>query len=185
VTSKSHHAGEALQWILVICVAVAVSLLVRAFVVEVYQVPSGSMLDTIQLGDRLVGEKVSIKLSEPTAGEVVTFEDPEKAGVTLIKRVIAVGGQTVDIQDGSVYVDGKRLDESYVEGKRTDPLAQHSSTLSGPISYPYAVPAGYLWVMGDNRTNSLDSRYFGAVSSKAVSSHALCIFWPTADAKAL
>ena len=182
---KKSVAGEAVSWILLIAGALCFTLLLRAFVVEVYVVPSGSMLDTIQLGDRLIGEKISIKVSEPVAGEVVTFEDPEKANVTLIKRVIAVGGQSVDIHDGSVYVNGSKLSESYVEGKRSEPLSTHASTLAEGISYPYTIPEGYIWVMGDNRTNSLDSRYFGPISTKAVTSHALCIFWPTSDAKGL
>ena len=76
------------------------------FVGEPYEVPTGSMLETIQLGDRLFGEKVSYRLRDPWQGEVVTFvdPDPEKGGVTLIKRVIATAGQEVDIRDGMVYL---------------------------------------------------------------------------------
>lgn len=174
-----------LEWVITIAVGVILALLVRAFVAEVYIVPSGSMLDTIQEGDRLLGEKVTYKTSSPKRGDIVTFDDPEKPGTTLIKRVIAVAGDTVDLRNGFVYVNGKKLSESYTEGKPSYPLEQYSSTLGEAISYPYKVPAGHIWVMGDNRTNSLDSRYFGAVSVDSVSSRAVFIFWPFKDARGL
>lgn len=174
-----------LDWLLAICCGVALALLVRAFVAEVYIVPSGSMLETIQEGDRLLGEKVTLHFSSPEVGDVVTFTDPEDPSTTLIKRVIATGGQTVDLRDGVVYVDGEALDEQYVLGKPTYPLPQYSSILSGPITYPYTVPEGRLWVMGDNRTNSFDSRYFGPVDEDTVTSEALFIFWPISDAHGL
>lgn len=173
-----------LSWVVTIAVAVAVALVFRAFVAEVYVVPSGSMLETIQEGDRLVGEKVSFRFRSPEAGEVITFRDPADRDTTLIKRVIAVGGQTVDLQDGTVYVDGQALDEPYTLGKRTDPINREASPF-GTISYPFTVPEGYVWVMGDNRTNSLDSRYFGAVPVSDVTSRAAFIFWPISDASSL
>lgn len=173
-----------LEWVLVFAVAIAIAMLLRTFVVETFIVPSGSMLDTIQEGDTLVGEKVSYYTREPERGEVVTFRDPEDRSTTLIKRVIATGGQTVNLVDGVVYVDGVAQDEPYTEGKPSEPLPVQSSVV-GSISYPYTVPEGSIWVMGDNRTNSLDSRYFGAVSVDDVTSHALFIFWPFSDAKGL
>lgn len=172
------------EWIVVLAAAIAVALLLRTYVVETFIVPSGSMLDTIQEGDTLVGEKVSYYTRTPVAGEIVTFKDPEDEDTTLIKRVIATGGQTVDLIDGTVYVDGVALDEPYTEGKPSYPLPMQSASV-GEISYPYTVPEGSIWVMGDNRTNSLDSRYFGAVSVSNVTSHALFIFWPFSDAKGL
>lgn len=177
-------ARAVVSWVVTLAIAVVAALVIRVFVAEVYVVPSGSMLETIQEGDRLVGEKVSYRLSEPQQGQVVTFQDPADAGTTLIKRVIAVGGQTVDLQDGQVVVDGEVLDEPYTLGKRTDPIVREASPF-GTISYPFTVPDGYVWVMGDNRTNSLDSRYFGAVRVDTVTSHAVFIFWPPSDARGL
>lgn len=170
-----------LSWVITIAIAVAVALVFRMFVAEVYVVPSGSMLETIQEGDRLVGEKVSYHFRSPEQGEVITFRDPEDKSTTLIKRVIAVGGQTVDLRDGVVYVDGQALDEPYTLGKRSDPINRADSPF-GTMSYPFTVPQGYVWVMGDNRTNSLDSRYFGAVPVSDVTSRAVFIFWPFSDA---
>lgn len=170
-----------LDLLLTACMTIALVVLMRTFVLDTYVVPSGSMLDTIQLNDRLFGEKVSYRFRSPAAGEVVTFLDPVDPGTILIKRVIATGGQEVDLVDGIVYVDGQPLDEPYVQGKPSEPIASHASTIDAPLSYPYVIPDGYVWVMGDNRTNSLDSRYFGPIPVASVSAHALFIFWPLSD----
>lgn len=182
--AKGSGVKNVLEWVVVLAAAFVVAMLLRTFVVETFIVPSGSMLDTIQEGDVLLGEKVSYYSRSPEVGEVVTFKDPEDADTTLIKRVIATEGQTVDLVGGTVYVDGTALDEPYTEGKPSEPLEWQSAS-AGTISYPYTVPEGYIWVMGDNRTNSLDSRYFGAVKVSDVTSHALFIFWPFSDAKGL
>ncbi len=168
---------------LTVLVAVVAAFLLRTFVIGVYIVPTGSMLDTIQEGDMLVGEKVSLRWSAPQAGDVVTFDDPMNEGTVLIKRVVAVAGQTVDLQDGRLVVDGVVQDEPYTEGKATESLSGLSG--SAGVEYPYTVPEGTIFCMGDNRTNSLDSRYFGPVSVDAVSSKGLFIYWPLTDAKLL
>ena len=172
-----------IEMVITVAVALAVALLLRTFVFEVYEVPTGSMLETIQEGDRLVGEKVTYRYSEPKQGDIVTFSNPDGSDTTLIKRVIATGGQTVNLVDGVVYVDGVALDEPYTLGKASYPL---DYSLTGvTMSYPYTVPEGSVWVMGDNRTNSLDSRYFGAVSVDDITSRAVFIFWPFSDAQSL
>lgn len=183
-SARRDRRSSIIEIVSTLAIVIVLVVLVRMFVGEPYEVPTGSMLETIQMGDRLFGEKISYRLRDPWRGEVVTFvdPDPEKGGVTLIKRVIATAGQEVDIRDGMVYVDGVPLDEPYTLGKPTEPIAGHASNLSEDISYPYVVPEGCIWVMGDNRTNSLDSRYFGAVSVDSVTSRAVVIFWPPSDA---
>ena len=161
-----------------IVAAVVVALLLRTFVITPYVVPTGSMLETIQEGDMLLGESVSLYFTEPQQGDIVTFYSPED-GEVLIKRVIAVAGQTIDLIDGDVYVDGEKLDEPYVDGKPTYSLSDYVG--SAGISYPYTVPEGMIWVMGDNRTDSSDSRYFGPVDVDDVTSKALLIYWPLSD----
>lgn len=163
------------SFLIMITIVVVAYFGLRTFVVGTYEIPSGSMLDTIQIGDRVFSEKVSYYFRDPEQGDIITFADPENPQRTLIKRVIAVGGQTVDLKDGYVYVDGKKLDEPYTEGKQSLPL---NTAYGVSITYPYTVPDGYLWVMGDNRTNSADSRYFGAVSKDSVTGHANFTFWP-------
>lgn len=162
-----------------VAVGLVLAIVLRTFVFGVYYVPSGSMLDTIQEGDLIFGERVSLLFSDPEPGDIVTFESPLDEDETLVKRVIAVGGQTIDLIDGVVYVDGVALDEPYVEGKPTESLSDLAG--SAGITYPYTIPEGYIWVMGDNRTNSKDSRYFGPVSVDSVTSRAILIYWPLED----
>lgn len=161
-----------------VIVAVVVALFVKTYVVTPYVVPTGSMLETIQEGDMLLGECVTLHFEDPEQGDIVTFRSPLD-GETLIKRVVAVGGQTIDLVDGEVYVDGERLDEPYTGGKPTYSLSEYVG--SAGIEYPYVVPEGAVWVMGDNRTDSRDSRYFGPVDVDDVTSRALFIYWPPSD----
>lgn len=162
-----------------IVVGVALAALLRIFVIGAYYVPSGSMLPTIQIGDVLLGERVTLAFDEPEQGDIITFDSPLVEGETLVKRVIAVGGQTIDLVDGQVVVDGEVLDEPYANGLPTESLSELEG--SAGIVYPYVIPDGYVWVMGDNRTNSKDSRFFGPVSVDDVSSRALLIYWPLSD----
>ena len=167
--------------LLTIAGTLALVIFIRLFIAETFEVPSGSMLETIQIDDRLVGEKVPLHWQAPAYGDIVTFLDPDGSGDTLIKRVIATAGQVVDFKEGRVYIDDQLLEESYVLGKPTEPIYIHSSNLAEDISYPYTVPEGCIWVMGDNRLNSLDSRYFGPVPVDQVTSKALFIYWPPSD----
>lgn len=166
-------------------ITVAAVVVLRTFVIDGYMIPTGSMLETIQLDDMLFGEKVSYRFRSPEQGEIITFDDPDEPGVTLIKRVIAVEGQTVDLVDGRVMVDGAVLDEPYTQGKPSYPIDRFASNLTGLVSYPITIPEGCVWVMGDNRTNSLDSRYFGPVRVSSVQSRAIFIYWPPSDMGAL
>lgn len=166
---------NALSFLGMVALVLALSFGLRTFVFQAYEIPSGSMERTIMTGDMVFAEKVSYYFEEPQAGDIVTFEDPEIPSRVLIKRVIATGGQTVDLVDGSVVVDGEVLDEPYTDGLPSYPLTPAFGT---SISYPYTVPDGCIWVMGDNRTNSQDSRYFGAVKASTVTGKAVLTYWP-------
>ena len=133
-----------------------------------FVVPTGSMESTIEVGDCILAQKITLETgSDLKPGDIVVFKNPRpRNGVDiLVKRVIATSGQTVDLKDGKIYVDGRRLDESYAMGE-SKPLDAHLS--SAPDSYPYTIPDGCIWVMGDNRENSADSRYFGPVEEDSV-----------------
>jgi signal peptidase I len=173
--STSHFGRTALSVVATVAAVVVISWALRTFVVQNYEIPSGSMESTIMTGDMIFSEKITYKFSEPQAGDIITFADPENSYRTLIKRVIATGGQTVDLKDGKVYIDGVELNEPYTHGLASYPL----TTAPGvSISYPYTVPEGEVWVMGDNRTNSQDSRYFGSVSVESITGKAVFRYWP-------
>lgn len=151
------------------------SWLLRTYVFQAYEIPSGSMEETIMTGDMVFAEKVSYYFREPEAGDIVTFADPEIPGRILIKRCIATAGQTVAVDEsGTLYIDGVAQVEPYVNGLPSYPL-------KSDISYPYTVPDGYIWVMGDNRTNSQDSRFFGAISVSSVTGRGALVYWTLSD----
>ena len=155
---------------LLLIVAFVIAQGVKAFVVQPFVIPTGSMVPTIGIGDYVLAEKLSYLLgATPAQGDIVVFDDPLGEHPQLIKRVIATEGQTVDVRDGDVYVDGEPLSEAYVHGKQTTP---------GTVPTPVVIPPGYVWLMGDNRPNSGDSRYFGPQPISAVHGRAFWTYWP-------
>lgn len=158
-----------LELVVMVAIAFALATVVRAYVVQPYVIPSGSMIPTIEIQERVLANKFIYRFEKPRPGDIVVLDDPTGSVPTLIKRVIAVEGQTIDIEDGSVIVDGKRLDEPYTHGKRTEP---------GPVPLPLTIPKGYVWVMGDNRPNSSDSRVFGPVPMRSIHGKAVLRIWP-------
>lgn len=161
------------RWLLETALMVALAFVlaqgIKTFIVQPFVIPTGSMEPTILIGDRVLAEKVSLRFGPPKQGDVVVFDDPTGQHPQLIKRVIAVGGQELDIRNGAVFVDGKQLDEPYLHGVRTDP---------GSEAIPVVVPDGYVWLMGDNRPNSGDSRFLGPQPVSAIRGKAFAIYWP-------
>ena len=187
VNSSGQHADApssnplktVISIILMVAAVALITVALRLFVFVPYEIPSGSMEETIMTGDMIFSEKISYYFRSPERGDIVTFDDPEVPGRTLIKRVIATSGQTVELIGGKVYVDGIVLDEPYTHGRLSYPL---STTAPGvQVSFPYTVPDGCVWVMGDNRTSSQDSRYFGAIELSAISGRAALVYWPLSD----
>ncbi|MHB1135244.1 MAG: signal peptidase I [Coriobacteriia bacterium] len=157
------------ELVLMVALAFLLAGAIRTWVVQPYVIPTGSMIPTIELQDRVIANKFIYRFTEPKRGDIVVLDDPTGSVDTLIKRVIAVGGETVDLIDGSVVVDGVVLDEPYTHGLPSAPMVQQM---------PYTVPEGSVWLMGDYRTNSADSRVFGAVPLSEVRGRAIFRFWP-------
>lgn len=150
---------------------IALVLLLRAFVVEPFSVPSASMLPTLRPGDHVLVDKLAYRFGgDPRSGDLVVFHAPH-SGELLLKRVVAVGGQRVAIEDGVLHVDGRAVREPFVDHARVD------SVYFGPVR----VPRGSLFVMGDRREDSVDSRDFGAVERDAVVGRVELRIWPPGD----
>lgn len=149
-----------------VLVALVIALLIRHFIVEVFVVEGHSMEPTLHHGERLLVNKFIYRFRAPQRGDIIVFRYPYGSGRDFIKRVIAVGGDRVEARDDVVYVNGKPLDEPYLRYRHTGTWA------------PRVIPPGFLWVMGDNRDNSEDSRVFGEISLQYVKGKAFLRFWP-------
>ena len=181
VAAHPSFARTLLTYAVCVVIAVALAALVRYFLVEPYRIPTGSMLPTIQLNDMVLANKLVYKVGgTPKYKDIVVFKDPTGEYSQLIKRVIATGGQTVNFVNGSVYVDGKKLDEPYTHGQPSNALPSAAN-----IQYPLTVPKGDIWVMGDNRGDSADSRVFGPIPISTVYGRAWWTYWPLARFGAL
>lgn len=165
-----------LELALALVIALLITWVIKTYLIEPFEVPTGSMETTIMVGDKILADKVSLNFDPVARGDIIVFADKVMPGRVLVKRVIAMGGQVVDLRDGLVYVDGNPLYEPYTNGAQTYPLDQFFENTQ--ISYPYTVPEGHLWVMGDNRENSADSRYFGSIAEESVYGRGLMVFWP-------
>ncbi|MCP3898989.1 MAG: signal peptidase I [Desulfobacteraceae bacterium] len=193
--SKGIFTRENLE---VVVIAVAIALFIRAFVVQAYKIPSGSMKDTLLVGDHLLvnkfiyGVKIPftdgktlIPIKDPVQGDIIVFKYPgdpnlgssdPNIGKDYIKRVIGIEGDTIVIKDKQLYVNGE-LKEYKEHVKYTDPVIFPGNFNSRDNLGPIKVPEDSLFVMGDNRDNSYDSRFWGVVKLNAVKGEALIIHW--------
>jgi signal peptidase I len=166
---KRSALSIAFEWVVIVVLAVALSQAARTWVIATYTVPTASMVPTIDVGDRFVVDRLVYLYRQPQAGDIVLFDDPDKVLPALVKRVVAVAGHTVDLKDGSVVIDGVPALEPYTYGK---------PSLPGPVPMPVTVPPGYVWVMGDNRTDSADSRFFGPIPVTSIHGRGVFTYWP-------
>lgn len=163
------------DWLISIIVAVVLAFGIRTFLVEPYMVSGPSMMNTLQDRERLLVNKLVYYTRQPKRGEIIVFKYPSDTRRDFIKRVIAVGGDTIEIRDGKTYVNGKALDESYIR----EPFHTNLPKTT--------VPSGHIFVMGDNRNNSEDSRFrdVGFVDLSLVKGKASVIFWPLGQVRML
>lgn len=160
-------AREALSWVLSIGLAVAAAFLIRAFVFEIILVDGDSMMPTLLTHERIGIEKITRYTSLPERGDIIIVKYPNMEG-TYVKRAIGLPGETIEVKDSTVYVNGVALEEDYVSA---EPYADMA---------PVVVPEGHVFVMGDNRAHSMDSRasYIGPIAESEIIGHGLFVLWP-------
>lgn len=163
--------GAALDLVILVCAALIIG---RLFLYTPYVIPSESMEPTLEIDDRLIGVN---HIDDVAVGDIVTFTDPDDPEQTLIKRVVAVGGETVDLERGTLVVDGEVRDTPEAVGM-TWPLTDHAEALDGNVTYPITVPDGCVFVMGDNREDSADSRFFGCIPVSSITSKVVFRYCP-------
>ncbi|HLO02523.1 MAG TPA: signal peptidase I [Symbiobacteriaceae bacterium] len=160
--------SELREWLETIGIALVLALLLRTLVVQVYKVEGESMLPNFHTGEMVLVNKFIYKVRAPHPGEVVVLDDPMNPRRQLIKRVIAVAGETVEIKDDQVYINGRPLAEDYIDRELL-----RNETL--PVQ---TVPAETIFVMGDNRGNSSDSRRIGPIPVTKLEGKAFFRYWP-------
>ena len=172
-TAKRRHSAwrenlESIVW------AAALALAIRTFIVAPFKIPSGSMRPTLIEGDRILVNKFLYRFRQPQRGDIIVFRYPEEPKRPFIKRLVAVGGDTVEIRDGQVIVNGSPLNSSGIFSHNH----YYNQGPNGQEGVAVQVPDGALFVLGDNSASSHDSRFWGFVPRRLLIGKALCIFWP-------
>jgi signal peptidase I len=168
-----------------IIIAVIIAMFIRTFIVQAFKIPSGSMKNTLLIGDHILVnkfifgvklpfiDKTVISVKTPERGDVVVFKFPEDPKKDFIKRVIGISGDVIQIRDQKVYVNGALLNHDHAFFLEPQMPGPHPGDNFGPVK----VPENALFVMGDNRNHSYDSRFWGFVDLKAVKGKAFIIYW--------
>lgn len=182
---RSQQNAVVREWTESIVVALVLALLIRTFVIQAFKIPSGSMRMTLLEGDRILvskyiyGPRVPFTnyrisgLGSPKRGDIVVFEYPEDRSRDFIKRLIAVGGDTVEIKDGHIYIDGKIYEDPLIKNRY-----YYNQGAYGQPGRKIKVPENHYFVLGDNSASSKDSRYWGFVPKDLMIGRAELIYWP-------
>jgi signal peptidase I len=173
----------AIEWLAVIAATVVLTLVIKAYLVEAFVIPSGSMEPTLKIGDRLLVDKVGYSLHR---GDLIVFDKPprdtESGTPHLVKRIIGMPGDTVSAKGGYYFIDGKQLNETWLpKVDRGVTCAPYNNPPACMPFGPVTVPQGDYFVSGDNRTESYDSRYFGVISGNLIVGKAFLRIWPLSD----
>ena len=157
-------------------VAVVLAVLIRTFLVGPYKIPTGSMETTLMVGDRIFVDKLTYRFHEPKRGDVIVFKYPLDPKKDFVKRLIALGGETVEIRNGGIYVNDQRVENP--DSIRSHYYYNRSDWDYGKEGQKIQVPQGSFFVLGDNSGHSSDSRNWGFVPRKGLIGRALVIWWP-------
>ncbi len=185
----SFQKSTAREYFESIVIAVILALFVRTWVVQAFKIPTGSMENNLLIGDHLLVnkfvfgptatplERALMPTREPRRGDIVVFKFPEEPERDFIKRVIGLPGETIELRNKRVYINGEPLDEPYVHFLERSPEGEGTSFEVRERYAARTVPADQYFVMGDNRDNSEDSRYWGFLPRHYIKGRALMIYW--------
>ena len=148
-------------------IAIVLAVIIRTFIFQPFYIPSGSMMPTLYRGDRIIVSKLSYRFHPPQRGDIIVFRYPHNPKKTYIKRLIGLGGETVTLADGRLYIDGRETPEPYLPPNTYFPDF-------GPVK----VPEGSYFLLGDNRMNSEDSRVWGFLDRRLIIGKAVLVYWP-------
>jgi signal peptidase I len=185
--------GSLLELVSIVAVALGLALGIQAFLVKPFRIPSESMVPTLEIGQRVLVDRVSFRFTDPKRGNIIVFKPPhgadenscgvehatdsacprptkDRSDTNFIKRVVGVGGDRIKVIDGSVYVNGQKQKEGFA----------HLDATCGTCNLPQeiTVPKGYYFMMGDNRGESADSRVWGPIPKKWIIGKAFMTYWP-------
>lgn len=172
--SKSERTRNVWGWVIAVGIAVAVAFVVRAFLFELILVDGPSMQPTLHTSERLAVEKVSRYVGLPARGDIIIVHYPDGTNNNYVKRAIGLPGETVEVKDSTVYINGEALDEEYTNKEEAYADMQ-----------PVVVPQNSIFVMGDNRANSMDSRMVGPIKHEWIVGHALAVIFPFNEIRGL
>lgn len=179
---RSLAAKQLIEWIVVVAVALVVAMLIRLFLLQQFYISGPSMETTMFTDNRVLVNKLAYRFSDVSRGDVVVFDRATMNGTEvehddLIKRVIALEGEQIEIRKCVVYIDGKALSEPYLP--RRDTLQTDLASRCGTVDMEMqTVEEGSIFLMGDNRPQSFDSRMFGAINKNLVIGQAFILIWP-------
>ncbi len=165
---------EIKEWGQSILVALVLTLIIRAYVIQAFKIPSGSMRPTLMEGDKLFVNKFIYRFKPMRPGDIIVFKYPGDPKKDFIKRLVALENQVVEIKDGKVLVDGKIMDDPETFGK----FYYYNHDPFGGPDEKIKVPSGAVYVLGDNSANSTDSRFWGFVPMKNIHGKAVFRWWP-------
>jgi signal peptidase I len=179
----SDHRRVIVEWVVILVVALVGSLLVKTFAIQAFWIPSVSMYPTLHINDRVLVNKLAYDFHSVREGDIVVFRRPpadtDPNINDLIKRVIGLPGETLLVKNCAVYIDGKLLAQPYLPKGWQDPSSEYCTTWpTASMPNPYKVPAGTYFVMGDNRRDSDDSRYWGPLPASYIVGRAFIRIWP-------
>lgn len=160
---------EILSWVKMFVGAFIVAYILSNFVIVNARVPSGSMISTINVGDKVIGFRLSYLFSDPKRGDIIIFNAPDKEKTIYIKRIIGLPGDTIKIENNKLYINGELYEEDYIKNGWNN--------MTG--TFTYEVPKGEYFVMGDNRDHSNDSRAWGSVKKDEIIAKALFRYYPS------